>query len=570
MQDDPRLADYNVEQRLADFVAQVDIIAGMHRGPDIMLTMGSDFQYMNANHWFRNLDSLIHHLNGHPEYGKRYNAFYSTPEDYVAAKHSYGLEWPEKVEDDFFPYSDCNHCYWTGYFTTKAASKRYIRSATSYLQVARQLEAAVGRETADGEGSATTDGLEEAVSLLQHHDGITGTAKKHVVNDYHRRIAKGWAEAREVVGRAVKELLGRGSDDHLLRRPARTLRMARGGSGDASEQQLYAQSEPAWNGAVLGECPLLNVSVCEISVERVAPGGPGADLLVYNPLAWKRTAPIRIPIGDTAHVVVEDGLGNPVPSQLVPATYETMQLQRQEADGQPGHAAQELVFMADLDPLDFEIFTVRPARERDPHAATPSMVRVIPSSPVAALTVVSNGKMSLEFNPQDGTISQLKNEATGISTPLDHRMIWYRSSTGDEEEDHGQASGAYIFRPAGVYNVSESGQLLLEVVEVCSLLFAFGPAASQSGKSILKPTVTPFLTLLNHRGRARLCVRSGRATAAGRQSPIACGAVRSMWRLSGLLAPSRLRTEWAVRWCLAGAAALGVAMSSSQTPMAVR
>jgi hypothetical protein len=37
----------------------------------------------------------------------------------------------------------------------------------------------------------TTDALEEAVSLLQHHDGITGTAKQHVVNDYHKRVYKG-------------------------------------------------------------------------------------------------------------------------------------------------------------------------------------------------------------------------------------------------------------------------------------------------------------------------------------------------------------------------------------------
>lgn len=41
--------------------------------------------------------------------------------------------------DDFFPYADCDHCYWTGYFSSKAASKRYIRAATSYLQVGHTL-----------------------------------------------------------------------------------------------------------------------------------------------------------------------------------------------------------------------------------------------------------------------------------------------------------------------------------------------------------------------------------------------------------------------------------------------
>jgi hypothetical protein len=37
----------------------------------------------------------------------------------------------------------------------------------------------------------TTEALEEAVSLLQHHDAITGTEKQHVACDYHRRLHRG-------------------------------------------------------------------------------------------------------------------------------------------------------------------------------------------------------------------------------------------------------------------------------------------------------------------------------------------------------------------------------------------
>lgn len=40
------------------------------------------------------------------------------------------------------------------------------------------------------EGS-NTDALEEAVSLAQHHDAVTGTAKQHVADDYNMRIAAG-------------------------------------------------------------------------------------------------------------------------------------------------------------------------------------------------------------------------------------------------------------------------------------------------------------------------------------------------------------------------------------------
>lgn len=39
--------------------------------------------------------------------------------------------------DDFFPYADDPHDFWTGYFTSRPALKRYERISNSNLQVVR-------------------------------------------------------------------------------------------------------------------------------------------------------------------------------------------------------------------------------------------------------------------------------------------------------------------------------------------------------------------------------------------------------------------------------------------------
>jgi hypothetical protein len=51
-----------------------------------------------------------------------------------------GRNWTSKT-DDFFPYAHHPHGFWTGYFTSRAAFKRFERHSNNILQVARQLNA---------------------------------------------------------------------------------------------------------------------------------------------------------------------------------------------------------------------------------------------------------------------------------------------------------------------------------------------------------------------------------------------------------------------------------------------
>ncbi len=55
--------DYNVPERVQAFInASHDQATGFATN-HIMMTMGSDFQYENANEWYTNLDKLIKYVN---------------------------------------------------------------------------------------------------------------------------------------------------------------------------------------------------------------------------------------------------------------------------------------------------------------------------------------------------------------------------------------------------------------------------------------------------------------------------------------------------------------------------
>ncbi|KAK1325264.1 hypothetical protein QJS10_CPA01g00395 [Acorus calamus] len=168
VQDDPLLYDYNVEQRVSDFISAATTQANVTRTNHIMWTMGDDFQYQYAESWFKQMDRLIHYVNK----DGRVNALYSTPSIYTDAKNAANESWPLK-RDDYFPYADRDDAYWTGFFTSRPAYKGYIRMLSGYYVGARQLEYLAGRSSS----GPTTFGLGDALGISQHHDAVTGTAK---------------------------------------------------------------------------------------------------------------------------------------------------------------------------------------------------------------------------------------------------------------------------------------------------------------------------------------------------------------------------------------------------------
>jgi hypothetical protein len=113
------------------------------------------------------------------------------------------------------PLANDAHSYWTGFFTSRPALKRYERQLAGYLQAARQVQmladlpvnefvrvALAGKLRPrpwfrfwSGLDRHDMDPLAAAVALCQHHDAVSGTEMQHVAYDYAARLAAGAAVA---------------------------------------------------------------------------------------------------------------------------------------------------------------------------------------------------------------------------------------------------------------------------------------------------------------------------------------------------------------------------------------
>ncbi|CAN6472467.1 unnamed protein product [Victoria cruziana] len=324
VQDDVSLFDYNVHERVEDFVNAAISQANVTRTNHIMWTMGTDFKYQYANTWFRQMDKLIHYVNQ----DGRVNALYSTPSLYTDAKHATDELWPLKT-DDFFPYADQANAYWTGYFTSRPASKRYVRVMSAYYLAARQLEFLKGRSNS----RPNTDSLADAIAINQHHDGITGTEKQHVANDYNKRLSIGYSEAEEVVNVALACITE--------------------GKSNTSCKNVKLKFE---------QCPLLNISYCPLSEGNLK---KKLVVVVYNSLGWKRADVIQIPISSKS-IIVRDSDGTAVKSQIWPPSSASVAMRNfhvRAYTGAPPSSAPRfwLAFAVSVPPLGFSTYTIENA-----------------------------------------------------------------------------------------------------------------------------------------------------------------------------------------------------------------
>ncbi|RXG61088.1 Epididymis-specific alpha-mannosidase [Armadillidium vulgare] len=293
--DDPNLEDYNKDDKVRSFIQAVNYeVTGFISNQNIIMTMGSDFHYVNANSWYKNLDKLIKYVNELQTNGSNINVVYSTPSCYVDALHSENITWPNKT-DDFFPYATDEHSYWTGYFTSRPTLKGFERQGNNILQVVKQFASLTG---SSADESIKT--LAEAMGVLQHHDAVAGTSKQHVADDYYLMLTKGVDNARGLLSKGFSYFTG----------------------NDESTEFTY--------------CPLLNISSCSY-----LEGKTSFVVNVYNSIGRPKSFYVRVPVEESLNYTVQDQQGNSLESQVVPLPEQIVNL-----PGRTSTANFDLVFYA--------------------------------------------------------------------------------------------------------------------------------------------------------------------------------------------------------------------------------
>ncbi|KAL5724488.1 alpha-mannosidase [Ranunculus cassubicifolius] len=426
VQDNMDLFDYNVEERVNDFVAAAVSQANITRTNHIMWTMGTDFKYQYAHTWFRNMDKLIHYVN----MDGRVNALYSTPSIYTDAKHAAKESWPIKT-DDFFPYADKANAYWTGYFSSRPALKRYVRVMSGYYLAARQLEFFKGRSIS----GRNTDALGDALAIAQHHDAVSGTEQQHVANDYAKRLSMGYVEAEELVASSLSFLAESMSD-------------------------VYHETPVT----KFEQCPLLNISYCPPS-EGVLSHGKSLVLVVYNSLGWKREDVVRIPVTGEAYTV-RDSSGREIESQLLHMSNISIGIRNYHVNLYLGKSPSTtpkywLAFSASVPPLGYSTYTVSVVKSGGIDSVI-SRVRTIRGTKNGTIEV-GPGDLKLTYDIEKNKLTNYINRRSSVEASIEQSYIFYPGY--DKSDKDPQASGAYIFRPNGTIPIKSEGQVLATILQ---------------------------------------------------------------------------------------------------------
>lgn len=123
--------------------------------------------------------------------------------------------YPTKT-DDFYPYADHSHAYWTGYFTSRVSLKSLAKELGRYVQTVKNHISFLRLSNSSSYINSKTQEVEAAIweldmiqGIWQHHDAVAGTEKQKVANDYVMLTSRAYTAFHKVYDEIRKEIINK-------------------------------------------------------------------------------------------------------------------------------------------------------------------------------------------------------------------------------------------------------------------------------------------------------------------------------------------------------------------------
>ncbi|EPS58203.1 hypothetical protein M569_16612, partial [Genlisea aurea] len=436
----------NVKERALKLLDQYRKKSTLYRTNTLLVPLGDDFRYIGideAEAQFRNYQLLFDRINSDP--ALHAEAQFGTLDDYFrnlraeADKRNYSRKGEigsseiggfPSLSGDFFTYADRNQDYWSGYYVSRPFFKAVDRVLEETLRGAEMMMVfllgychKIQCERLPSSFAYKLTSARRNLALFQHHDGVTGTAKDHVVVDYGMRMHLALTDLQIFMSKAIEVLLGIHRDKN---------------------DQNPANFEPAETRSKFDAQPVHRaIGAREGTVQTV---------VVFNPLEQTRDEVVMVVV-ERPDVTVLDSNWTCVRSQVSPEL-------RRDRRREVFTGRHRLYWISSVPALGLQTYYIangfagcekaKPARIRirsDDSEHRVSCPHPYVCSDVESDTVdIRNDVMTLTFDASHGLLQKIGQRGGGIDVVGEEIAVY--SSTG----------GAYLFKPNGdAESVTRSG-----------------------------------------------------------------------------------------------------------------
>ena len=402
------VSDRNIHNLATQLHRAYSTTAKLYRLNTLVVFIGEDNGFNIETSWndtYNNYVKLIKHINNIPEYEMQIK--FGTLQDYFTMlerklrmssnSNKTSVESPPvnipTVSGDFFPYSDRNNDYWTGYFSNRPWLRRFSRLTESMLRAADSFSVLAYEKMISVDRNSFRDvfaNLRSArrnISLYQHHDAIAGTCFPHVIKDFEKRLLGAYRNSLSALKVFAISLL----------------------TGEATSQNSLVETLELKNARLQ---PTINV---------LSTRDGSVDLVLLNPLFRSRVEVVAVHVTNP-RVRIKDNDGKYLPIQVIQDMKQKYQY--------------TIYFRVSLVPFAIKRVTIEPLPETDDTMDTHLKYIDVMNDDFT----IENDYLIVKINSTGGSLVELCEKGpTEKCTIITSEFMAYKS----------KSSGAYVFGPAG-------------------------------------------------------------------------------------------------------------------------